>query len=56
MRYRILDECVGCESCITECPNGAIVRTSDKCEITSGKCDGCAKCVSACPVNAIVNA
>lgn len=54
MKYAITDDCVGCESCVGECPNGAISREADKCRIASAECDGCAKCVESCPVSAIV--
>lgn len=56
MIYKITDDCVGCESCVSECPNKAIASASGKCQIISSKCDGCAKCAEICPVSAIIKA
>lgn len=53
MSYKIIEECVGCGTCVSECPLSAIIEKEDKYEILSNKCDDCAKCVEACPVEAI---
>ncbi len=53
MSYKITDECVGCGTCVSECPPNAIVEKEDKYEILPDKCDDCAKCVEACPVESI---
>lgn len=56
MSYKIIEECVGCGTCVSECPLSAIIEKEDKYEILSDKCDDCAKCVEACPVEAITQA
>ncbi len=56
MKYQIGDECVGCGTCVDECPLSAIAEKEDKYEILPDKCDGCAKCVEVCPVEAIAQA
>ncbi len=52
------DKCVGCCTCITVCPYGAIVRGDDgvmrKCELCVDNMDGTPYCVSNCPNGAIV--
>ena len=54
MAHRITDECTGCESCLNECPNEAIVKEGDKCVILPDKCTDCGICEDVCPVGAIV--
>lgn len=54
MKYKISNDCIGCQTCIPECPKEAIIPNSDRYQIVSNKCDGCKACVSVCPVEAIV--
>lgn len=54
MKYKITSECIGCQTCISECKKEAIVPDNERCQIFSDKCDGCKSCVSICPVEAIV--
>ncbi len=49
----IADDCVGCETCVPECPVGAIVMKDDKAVIDQAKCTKCKKCIEVCPVEAI---
>lgn len=46
------DKCVGCGSCETVCPVGAIKIEGGKAKI-SDDCVECGACVSECPVDAI---
>lgn len=45
--------CVGCGSCVKECPVGAIELRNKKAYIDEEKCIGCASCVHACPEKVI---
>jgi len=47
------DECVGCETCVPECPVEAISMVDDKALIDQDKCTQCQTCVEACPTEAI---
>jgi len=47
-----VDLCTGCETCVNECPFGAIEMKDDVAVITE-KCTLCGTCVDACPVYAI---
>ena len=47
------DECVGCETCVPECPAEAISMSGDKAVIDQAKCTQCKTCIEACPVEAI---
>ncbi len=49
----IPDDCVGCETCVPECPVEAISMKDDKAVIDQAKCTKCKACVEACPVEAI---
>lgn len=53
MGYMITDDCVGCGTCVEECPNNAIKEAEDKYEITED-CVECGNCVEVCPTNAII--
>lgn len=47
------DECVGCETCVPECPVEAITMNGDKAVIDQSKCTQCKACIGSCPVEAI---
>jgi electron transfer flavoprotein alpha subunit len=49
----IVEECIGCESCLDACPfPGAIVMDDGVAKLTD-KCTGCGACADACAVDAI---
>jgi len=45
--------CVGCGSCVKECPAGAIELKNKKAYINEEKCIGCASCIHTCPEKVI---
>ena len=47
------NDCVGCETCVSECPVEAISMVDDKALIDQDKCTQCQTCVEACPAEAI---
>ena len=56
MAYKINpDSCVGCGTCMSECPNNAI-REGDAYSIDPEVCVGCGACASVCPMGAIEEA
>jgi len=44
--------CIGCKSCVTVCPQGAINFTTDRPRTDRGKCQSCGKCAGVCPTGA----
>ena len=59
MALIITDECINCNVCEPECPNGAISMGEEIYEIDPGKCTECVghfdepQCVVVCPVECI---
>ena len=48
------DECVGCGTCVDECPSEAIsMNDEDIAVINADECTDCGMCVDACPTEAI---
>ena len=47
------DECVGCGTCVDECPQEAISMNDDDIAVISDECTDCGLCVDACPTSAI---
>ena len=51
------EDCEGCGTCVTICPNSAIVLKESKgvtiAEVIPELCDGCAQCVEFCFQEAI---
>jgi len=60
MALYITDECINCDVCEPECPNGAIRAGVEIYEIDAGLCTECvghfetSQCVDVCPVDCIV--
>jgi len=59
MALKISDECINCDVCEPECPNGAISQGDEIYEIDPGKCTECVghydtpQCQQVCPVDCI---
>ncbi len=59
MALIITDECINCDVCEPECPNGAISQGEEIYEITPALCTECVghfdtpQCVEVCPVDCI---
>ncbi|MFN0039778.1 MAG: YfhL family 4Fe-4S dicluster ferredoxin [Burkholderiales bacterium] len=59
MALFITDECINCDVCEPECPNGAIFQGPDIYQIDPGKCTECVghydrpQCQEVCPVDCI---
>ena len=45
--------CLGCNTCLSACPNGCLTRTEAGLTIDRERCQGCGRCASACPAGAI---
>ena len=45
--------CIGCDTCLSACPDHRLTRTSFGLSIDRALCDGCGKCAEACPAGAI---
>jgi ferredoxin len=60
MSLMITDECINCDVCEPECPNGAITQGEEIYEIDPNLCTECAghfetsQCVEVCPVDCII--
>ena len=60
MALMITDECINCDVCEPECPNGAIYMGPEIYQIDPDKCTECvghydeSQCVLGCPVDCIV--
>lgn len=59
MALMITDECINCDVCEPECPNGAIYQGEMIYEINPNLCTECVghfdtpQCVEVCPINCI---
>jgi ferredoxin len=60
MALMITDECINCDVCEPECPNGAISQGDETYVIDPAKCTECighydeSQCIAVCPVDCIV--
>jgi ferredoxin len=59
MALRITDECINCDVCEPECPNGAITQGAETYVIDAHRCTECVghfdepQCRKVCPVDCI---
>ena len=57
----ITEECINCDVCEPECPNGALSQNDEIYVIDPAKCTECAghfdspQCIEVCPVDCIVH-
>ncbi len=51
--YYITDTCIGCESCISVCPQSCIDITANKAVIRQNNCLHCGNCAEICPIGAL---
>ncbi len=60
MALLITDECINCDVCEPECPNGAIFQGGEIYEINPDLCTECkghyetSQCLDVCPVDCII--
>lgn len=60
MALMVTEECINCDVCEPECPNGALSQGDEVYVIDSGKCTECVghfnspQCIEVCPVDCIV--
>ncbi|MDR2690308.1 MAG: YfhL family 4Fe-4S dicluster ferredoxin [Azoarcus sp.] len=60
MSLMITDECINCDVCEPECPNGAITQGDEIYVIDPSRCTECVghfdepQCVQVCPVDCIL--
>lgn len=60
MSLLITDECINCDVCEPECPNGAIAQGDEIYEIDMNLCTECVghfdepQCIDVCPVDCII--
>jgi ferredoxin len=60
MALMITDECINCDVCEPECPNGAITQGDEIYEIDHSPCTECVRhydepqCIEVCPVDCIL--
>ena len=47
------DKCIGCETCVSICPVGALSMQDGKADVKESDCISCGACVGECPVEAI---
>lgn len=45
--------CIGCKSCLTVCPRGALSAAAEGIAIDRARCEGCGACANECPSTAL---
>jgi ferredoxin len=54
LAYKITDDCIMCDACLPECPEGAITADDPKYIIDPDKCNDCGDCAEVCPTEACI--
>lgn len=54
MAFKIVDSCISCGACESECPVNAISQGEDYFVIDPNTCIDCGACANVCPVGAPV--
>ena len=54
MAYKILDTCISCGACASECPTNAINQGDTQFDIDAAACIDCGNCANVCPVGSPV--
>ncbi|WP_125154559.1 DUF362 domain-containing protein [Clostridium rectalis] len=54
MAYKIVDTCINCGACASECPVNAISQGDTQFDIDAAACIDCGNCANVCPVGAPV--
>ena len=54
MAYKIIDACISCGACVSECPVDAISEGDAIYVIDDSTCIDCGNCANVCPVGAPV--
>jgi len=49
----IANQCIGCKTCLEECPEGALAFTAGGNRVDRSRCTGCGLCAEACPATAL---
>ncbi len=47
------EKCIGCKTCVKECPGGAIKMVNGAAKVDPQLCLECGVCMDVCPVRAI---
>ena len=47
-------KCIGCQTCVYECPSGALAEADGKINFIQPRCNYCGHCLAACPRDAII--
>lgn len=54
MAVIISDTCIGCQACISQCPNDSLsMNSKGKAEVDRKKCTECGECLEVCPTSAM---
>ena len=51
--YWMANQCIGCKTCLTVCPEGALAFSEKGNQIDRNRCTGCGLCAQECPAGAL---